>query len=135
MRVFPALMDETEFRPASIFDEPIAIDVAIMINPREGTLDVRPNRLNKRAVTCAFEIRAGEHDEKWCCVDAAVVTLERNFAQDRHLTRACLVQYLAWLRILLGVLRVCLRSSQIGQDPTRQTWIEPHALQRGNNSV
>jgi hypothetical protein len=73
-------MDQTQFRPASILDEAVAIHVAIMIDPCERALDVWPNRLNERAVTRTRVVRTGEHDEKRCCVDAAVVTLERNFA-------------------------------------------------------
>src|SRR5437867_1408736 len=47
VRVLPTLMDETEFRHASIFHEAVAIGVAIMIDPCERALDVRPNRLNE----------------------------------------------------------------------------------------
>src|SRR6266496_6063674 len=74
VRVLPTLMDETEFRPTSIFHEAVAIDVAIMIDPCERALDVRPNRLNERAVPRTRVVRTGEHDEKRRCVDATVVT-------------------------------------------------------------
>ena len=51
-----------------------------MIDPCERALDVRPNRLNEREVTRTRVVRSGEHDEKRRCVDATVVTFERNFA-------------------------------------------------------
>src|SRR6266576_1133868 len=134
MRVLPTLMDETEFRLASVFHETVAIDVAIMIDPCKRALDVRPNRLNERAITRARVVRACEHDEKWGCVDAAVVTLEWNLAQGGHLTRARLVKDLARLSVLFRVLCVRLRGSKVGQNAARETGIKPHALERRNNS-
>src|SRR5713101_9846034 len=128
-------MDETEFRSPSIFYEAVAIGVAVMINPCESALDVRPNRLNECEVTRAPVVSAGKDDEKRRCVDATVIALERNLAQDGHLTRARLVKDLARLSVLLGVLHVRLRGSQVCQDAARETGIKPQALERSNNSV
>src|SRR6266508_6422105 len=97
VRILPALMDETEFGPASILDEAVALDVTVMIDPRERALDVRPNSLNEHAITGALVVRPGEHDKKRCRVDAGVVTLKWNLAYCGHLAGACLVQYLARL--------------------------------------
>ena len=135
MGVLPTLVDETEFRPTSIFHETVAVDVAIMVDPFEGALDVRPNRLNEYAVTRTSVVRTGEHDEKRSGVDAAVVTFEWNFAQRGHFASAGLVQHLARLRVLRGILRVRLRYSQVREDTARETGIKRHTLERGNNSV
>src|SRR5262249_34072215 len=64
LRILPALMDETELRSASIFHEAVTVGIAVTINPSQSPLDVRPNRLNERAVTCALVVGAGKHDEK-----------------------------------------------------------------------
>src|SRR5205814_6153464 len=89
----------------------------------------------KCAVSGAPVVRAGKDDEKGGCIDRSIITLERNLAQDGHLACACLVKDFAWLCILLGVLCIRLRSSQIRQDAAREGGIKPHALERGNNSV
>src|SRR6266480_5337621 len=43
VRVLPALINKPKFRSASIFHKAVAIDVAIMIDPCERPLHVRPN--------------------------------------------------------------------------------------------
>src|SRR5713101_2004647 len=109
-------MDETEFRSPSIFYEAVAIGVAVMINPCESALDVRPNRLNECEVTRAPVVSAGKDDEKRRCVDATVIALERNLAQYGHLFRALLVKHLARLSVMLGVHHFRLRVSHVWEE-------------------
>ena len=43
VRILPTLMDEAVLRLAAIFDEAVAIQVAIAIDPGERALDVWPD--------------------------------------------------------------------------------------------
>src|SRR4030095_15615902 len=70
LRIFPTLMDETVFRPAAVFNETITICVAIATDPLKRTLNIRPNRLDKSAVTRALIICACQHNKKRRRVDA-----------------------------------------------------------------
>src|SRR5215472_19292925 len=135
MRIFPALMNEPVFRPAAVFDETIAICVAVVVDPLKRALDVRPNRLQKSPVTGAPVICACQHHKKRCGVDAPVVAPERHLAQDGHLIITEFMQYLARLLVLLGLLSVGLIRSEIRQHAARDGWIEPQTLQRGDDSV
>src|SRR5215831_2373323 len=113
MGIFPTLVNETVFRPAAVFDETITICVAVTIDPLERALDVRPDRLDKSAVTRAFVISSCQDHKKRSRVDASVVTPEGHLSQNRHFIIAELMQYLAGLRILLGLLSVRLVGGEI----------------------
>src|SRR4030095_5572253 len=128
MRIFPTLMNETVFRPAAVFDETVTIRVAVLVDPLNCAPDVRPDRLDKSAVTRALIKCACQHHKKRCRVDAPVVAPERHLAQDGHFIIAKLMQDLARLRVLLGLLSVGLMGSEIRQDTSRDGWIEPQAL-------
>ena len=45
------------------------------------------------------------------------------------------MENLARLRVLLGLFRGCLVCGEIRQDAARDRWIEPEALERGDDSV
>ena len=49
-RVLPALVDEPEVGPAAVLDEPVAVEVAVAIDPRQSRQDVRPEPLDERVV-------------------------------------------------------------------------------------
>ena len=70
-------MHETVFRFAAIFDEPVAIRIAVTIDPFERALNVRPNGLGECAVASALVVCAGKHHKQRSRVDAAVVAPER----------------------------------------------------------
>src|SRR5215831_5119046 len=121
-------MDETVFRSAAVFDETITIYVPISIDPFKSALDVRPNGLHKSAVTRALVICACQHHKKRRRVDAAIVTPERHLTQNGHFIIAKLMQHLAGLRVLLGLLSVGLIGGEVCQDTSRDGWIEPQTL-------
>ena len=112
-------MNETVLRPAAVFDETVTIRVAVLVDPLNCALDVRPNRLHKSAVTRALIICACQHHKKRCRVDASVVAPEGHLAQDGHFIITELMQHLAGLRVLLGLLSVGLMGSEIRQDSAR----------------
>src|SRR5262249_9047646 len=135
MGIFPTLMNETVFRPATVLDETVTVCVAIAVDPLKRALDVRPNRLHKSAVTRALVICACQHHKKRRCIDAPVVAPEWHLTQDRHFVIAELMQDFAGLRILLGLLSVGLIGGEIRQNASRDRWIEPHTLQRCDDSI
>src|SRR5882757_6728053 len=99
-----------------------------MVDPLERALNVRPNRLDKSAVTRALKVCACQHHKKRRRVDAPVVAPERHLAQDGHFIITELMQHLAGLRVLLGLLSVGLMGSEVRQDAARDRWIEPQTL-------
>ena len=99
-------MDEAALRLAAVFDEAVAIQVAITIDPGERALDIWPDSFHERPVASARVVCTGQHNEKRRRIDAAVIALERNLAQGGHFILAHFVQHLARLRILLGVIYV-----------------------------
>src|SRR5262245_64745915 len=121
-------MNETVFRPPAVLDETVTICVAVMVDPLNCAPDVRPNRLHKSAVTRALIICACQHHKKRCRVDTPIVAPERHLAQDGHFIITKLMQHLAGLCVLLGLLSVGLVGSEIRQDAARDGWIEPQTL-------
>ena len=89
-------------RAPRVFDEAVAVDVAVTVDPLERALDVGPDRLDQLSIAGALVVRAGEQDEQRRGVDAAVVAAERHFAEGGHFAAAHLVQNLAGLGVLLG---------------------------------
>src|SRR5205809_4792009 len=128
-------MNETVFRPPGVLDEAITICIAIVVDPLKRALDVRPNRLHESAVTRALKICACQHHKKRRRVDAPVVAFERHLAQDGHLIITELMQHLAGLRVLLGLLSIGLIRSEIRQNTTGDRWVKPQTLERCDDSV
>src|SRR5579863_9705316 len=48
--VLPALVDQTFFRPATIFDKAVTIAIAVNVDPVERRLYLRPKRADSRDV-------------------------------------------------------------------------------------
>src|SRR4029450_876445 len=113
MRILPTLMNKAVCRPTAVLDKTITICVAVTIDPFERALDVRPNRLHKSTVTGALIICACQHHKKRRRVNAPVIAPEWHLTQDRHFIIAELVQYLAGLCVLLGLLSVGLIGGEI----------------------
>src|SRR5215475_4705536 len=121
-------MNETVFRLSAVFDKTITICVAVAVDPLKRALNVRPNGLHKSTVTRALVICACEHHKKRRRVDASVVAPEGDLAQNCHFIIAELMQDLAGLRVLLGLLSVSLVGSKIREDTARDGGIEPQTL-------
>ena len=96
---------------------------------------VWPNRVHKYAVARAPVICTRQHYKKRRCIDATVVAPERHFVQNSHFVIAEFVKNLARLRVLLGLFCGCLVCGEIRQHAARDRWIEPEALERGDDSV
>ena len=101
-RIFPALRDQPVLGLSRVFDKAVAVLVAIIGDPGERALDVRPHFGDEIAIAGSFVIGAGQDDEQRRGIDAAVVFTERDFTQGGHLATAHFVQDLARLGILLG---------------------------------
>ena len=80
-------------------------------------------------------ILAGQHDEEWRRVHAAVVASEWHLVERRHLAAPGFVQDLARLGILFGDHRVGLRRGQITEHARREAGIHPQHLERGDDAV
>jgi hypothetical protein len=101
-------MNETVFRPTAVFDETVTICVAIAIDPLKRALDVRPNRLDKSAVTpCACNMRLPASQKvrrRVRCSRSSV--LNGILSQNGHFIIAGFMQHLARVARLVRVLSV-----------------------------
>src|SRR5262249_39295933 len=86
-------------------------------------------------IRSALVVGRGEHQEQWRGIYTAVIAVEWDFAQPRHLALAHFVQYLAWFgvafRIAAGRLRV--RAERQNSAGDLRGWA--NNLQRGDNVV
>ncbi len=62
--VLPALVGQAVDRLPAIFEEAVAIDVAVFRHPAERGFDVRPQRADEIEIAGAGVIGGGKHDEK-----------------------------------------------------------------------
>ena len=128
-------MDEAGRGAALVFDEPIAVTVAVFIDPGEGTRDVRPDALEIRAVAGSVPVRSGQNDEEGRRIHAPVVPGEGHLAEPRHLAGARLVQDFARLGVLRLVELVGLRRRQVLEHAPRDSRVDPQGLERGDDPV
>ena len=78
VRILPTLIDQTLGVLALIFHKPVAVRVAINVDPMKGRLDIRPQLPNRFEISGAFEVFADQEHEQRRRVDAAVITRERH---------------------------------------------------------
>ena len=102
---------------AVIFDEAVAVAVAVFVDPAQRGLDVRPDLGQGLAIAGALEIHAGEHEEERRRVDRAVVAAERHLAEVGHLAVTALVQDLARLGVRLGSNSVAWVAASVRSTP------------------
>src|SRR6516164_3215212 len=95
--VLPALIGEAMLGLAAILHEAVAIRVAIGVAPGERGFDIWPERRDGLDISGSLEIHSGQHDEKRCRVDAAVILAEGHLIEHRHFALPALVQDLARL--------------------------------------
>src|SRR5690606_1867608 len=119
VRVLPALVREPPRRLARVLDEAVAVLVAVLIDPRERTLDVRPEPPEMLEVAGLLEIAGREHDEERRRVDRTVVQAERNLLAHGHLAAAHLVHDLAGLGVAIRIEHVGLLRRKHVEDAPR----------------
>ena len=108
-----------------VLHEAVAVAVAVAVAPRQGRLDLGPDRLDRREVAGALVISAGQHDEERRRVDRPVIFAERHLAEVGHLPMPRLVQDLARLRVGGGIDRLRLRRREIAQHAPCDRGIDP----------
>src|SRR5579875_3696800 len=83
--ILPALLNQTLGGAARIFDKPIAIHIAVPINPLKSPQDVRPDLSDERQISRATIIRSGQHHKQRRGVNTPVVATKRHLLESRHL--------------------------------------------------
>ncbi len=118
-----------------VFDEAVAVAVAIGVDPGQGRLCIRPQLPHGVEVGGARKIFAEQQHEKGSRIHAAVVAPEWHLPQIGHFSVAHLVQNFSRLRVALrfdgGGLRRCEKS----QHALRNTGIGPQGHERRNDAV
>ena len=104
--ILPALVGEAVLAFPRIFDEPVAVPIAIFVDPAQRRPDVRPDRPDCIDVAGAVEIHAREHHEKRRRIDGAIIHAKRNLAEPRHFAVARLMQDLPGCASASGSIRV-----------------------------
>ncbi len=135
LAVFPALIDEPLVVLPRIFDETIAVAIAIAFDPFERRADMRPQLTDGLEVAGPLEIGSGEHNEERRCVDAAVVAPERHFSESRHLAMARLMQDFARLRVRDGIGVDGLHRGEALENASGDRRIEPQSFESRDDPV
>ena len=135
LRVLPALVAEAALAPGGVLDETVAVAVAVVVDPAQRRLQVRPDRADGLEVAGALVVHARQHHEQRRRVDAAVVQPERHLAEARHFALAGLVQDLAGLGVRFGPLLRRLGGGQELQDSPGDRGIDPQQLHRRDDAV
>src|SRR5690242_6356941 len=120
---------------AGIFQEAIAIDIAVAIHPVEGPLDIAPDGSDEWEIGSALVVGGSQHDKKRSGIDAAVVAAEGDFLQRGHLAFSQFVKNLAGLGILLGNNTIGLSLGEETQNAFGQTWFGPQNFIGGKEAV
>ena len=108
--ILPALVDQALLIGAVILDEAVSIGIARSVDPAEGCFDVGPQLAQRLDIAGVLGVEPGQHHEQRRRIDTAVIQLERNLAQRRHLAAAHLMQDFAGLGVgerieVLGLIR------------------------------
>ena len=101
--VLPALCNQARWGPAKVVAEPIAVGVGEVFDPCQSTNNVRPKRLDERAIAGAAVIRTGEHYKQRSCIDRSVVLAEWDFAERGHFAVPDFVHNFSWFGVLVRV--------------------------------
>ena len=115
--VLPALVDQAIRVAAAVLDKSIAVTVAVSIEPRERSLDARPQFQDSGEVAGTLKIGACEHNKERRGINAAEVAAEWNFAKFGHFSEPHFVQDLAGLGVGLGVDLGGLAGSKLVRTP------------------
>src|SRR5262245_21019788 len=100
MGVFPALLNQPCWRMPRVLNESISIDIAVLVDPIERALNIRPDLLDEGKITGAPVVRAGEHDKQRRGIDTAVIPAERNLTCGRQFSFSRFMQDLARFCVL-----------------------------------
>ncbi len=84
-RVLPALIDQPSIRASFVLDEPVAVAVAVPIDPIEGGEGVGPQPIQEHSVAGPVERGAQQDEPERRGVDRAVVRGMRQFSGPGHL--------------------------------------------------
>ncbi len=134
-RILPALVQQAERRPALVFDEPVAVQVPVAVDPLEGGQGVRPQAVHEGHVTGPGERLAEEDQPQRGGIDRAVVAAEGQFAGTGHLAGPQLVQHLAGVRIVGRVVDRRLPGRQDLQRADREGRPHGDGLVRGDEGI
>ncbi len=113
---------------ALVFQEAVAVGVAGTVHPPQRALDVGPDAAREGQVTGLAVVVGGKADEERRGVVAAVVAAERDLTGAGHLAAPHLVQDLARLGVVGGILPVGLLGRQVREDALGQVGIHPQRL-------
>ncbi len=135
VRVLPALVQQSGGTPPLVLDKPVAVQIAIAVDPSQGGLHVGPERFQKIPVAAALIVCACEQNEKRRGVDTAVVAAKGHLFQRGHLPVAGFVEDFARFGVLVRNDLRGLRGGQVSQHAAGQPGTQPQALQRGDDPV
>ena len=135
MRILPSLIGQALLRLPVIFDEPVAVAIAVGVDPAQRRLGVRPQGAYGGQVAGAHEVLAQQQHEQRCRVDAAVIAAEGDLAQISHLAVAHLVHDLAGLCIAFRLHGRGLRVRKEMQHALRDAGVDPQRHEGGYQGV
>ena len=131
-RVLPGLVCEPVRRPACVLHEPVAVEVAVVVDPGERCPGGRLQLADERVVARPAPDLGEEHEEERRGVDRAVVDREPRL---RGLAAPQLVEDLAGLGVDRRVVLGRLEGGEGAQRGRRELRSEQHRLERGDQRV
>ena len=114
--VLPALVGEAVLRAAAVLDQPVAVEVAVPVDPVERSVDLGTQLAEQVEAAGPVGVVAQQRQPQRRGVGGAVVAREGCLAERGRLAHAQLVEHLAGL-LVAGV--VVLAPEQAAQQPER----------------
>ncbi len=134
-RVLPALVEQAKPRAAAVLDEPVAVEVAVAVDPVERRQRVRPQALEQLVVAGPGVDLAEDDEPQRRRIDRAVVGVVRGLPGSGHLAGPQLVEDLARLGVVPRVVGRGLQAGEDGQRVGGDARIERDQLERGDEAV
>src|SRR5215471_18728854 len=92
IRILPPLVGQTACRALTIIDEPVSVTITIGIDPRQGSLDIRPKPRDKVPVSGALVVMAGQNEPERCRINRSIIRTKWDFSQRDHFALPLLMQ-------------------------------------------
>ncbi len=133
--VLPALVEQSGGGATLVFDKPIAIAVAVLVDPAQGCEHVGPKPLDQRVVTGPVVGLSEQDQPEWRRIHRPEVGREGQLTRARHLAAAELVEDLAGFRVAPRVHRDGLPRGELLECVDGQPWVERDGLKRRDDRV
>ena len=133
--IFPALVHQTLGRAALVFDKPIAVEIAMRVNPFQRAVGMGKHVLYQLLIGGPVESLTEQDEPQRCGICRAIIRAKRHLSRPRHLAFAIFMQNLARLFIAPIVLFLSLMEGQHAQRLGGKLGIQQQRLVRSDDGI